>query len=153
MSPEPLSSQLPRAELADDIARAAAELAAAPDFPSARVARIRAAGARLSAREFRPDNLRHAAVLLERQATIDLDVQTAARLPGVSILKRVLKRLMIWYLRFLAQQISAFGQATSRLGVAVANRVDRLDADVADLQRRVAALEAAGEVGGRREQG
>ena len=48
---------------------------------------------------------------------------------------------MIWYLRFLGHQISAFGQATARFGVTVANRVDTLDADVAELRSRVEALE------------
>lgn len=132
---------LPRAALADEIAAAAAEQAATPDFPAGRVQRIRAAAGRLAAGEFRPDDLRHGALLLERQATIDLQVPTASRVPGVSLVKRVLKALMIWYLRFLGHQISAFGQATARFGVTVANRVDGLDADVADLRARVEALE------------
>ena len=78
---------------------------------------------------------------MERQATIDLQVPTASRVPGVSLVKRSLKKLMIWYLRFLGHQISAFGQATARFGVTVANRVDALDADVAELRTRVEALE------------
>ena len=125
-------------------------MAAAPEFPAARMARIRAAGKRLSVAEFRPDNLRHAAVLLERQAAIDLDVPLPSRIPGVALVKLVLKRLMVWYLRFIANQISAFGQATARFGVVVATRVDRLDADVADLQERVARLEAAAASAGER---
>ena len=133
---------LPRAALADEIAAAAAERAETPDFPAGRVQRIRAAAGRLAASEFRPDDLRHGALLLERQATIDLQVPTASRVPGVSLVKRVLKAVMIWYLRFLGHQISAFGQATARFGVTVANRVDGLDADVADLRARVEALES-----------
>lgn len=137
-APEPL----PRAALAAEIASAAATRAAAPDFPVARVARIRASASRMAASEFRPDDIRHAALLLERQATLDLHVPTASRVPGVVLVKRALKQLMIWYLRFLGAQISAFGQATARFGVTVANRVDSLDREVAELTERVERLEA-----------
>ena len=80
--------------------------------------------------------------MLESQATLDLEVPTASNLPGVAAVKRTVKRLMIWYLRYLAAQITSLGQATSRLGLAVAGRVDRLDADVVELRARVAALES-----------
>lgn len=133
---------LPRAALAAEIADAAATRATSPDFPTAVVDRIRSAGARLAAGEFRPDDLRHAALLLERQATIDLQVPTASRVPGVSLVKRSIKKLVIWYLRYLGHQISAFGQATARFGVTVANRVDAIDDDVVELQRRVERIES-----------
>jgi hypothetical protein len=141
---ESLPLVLPRAGLAAEIAEAAAARAADPEFPTQQVTRIRAAAARLAASEFRPDDLRHAALLLERQATIDLQVPTASRVPGVSVVKRTLKKLMIWYVRYLGHQISSFGQATARFGVTVANRVDALDAEVADLRERVARLEDRG---------
>ncbi|HVM10397.1 MAG TPA: hypothetical protein VM345_18200 [Acidimicrobiales bacterium] len=132
---------VPRAELAGEIARAAQERAAAPDFPAARIARIRNAAAKLGATTVEPGDIRHAALLLERQANVDLQVPTASRVPGVSLVKRVLKKLMIWYLRFLAAQVTAFGQATARFGVTVASRIDELEAEVADLRDRVARLE------------
>ncbi len=144
MATDPSSPVLPRAALAAEIAAAAETKAAAADFPADRVQRIRAAASRLGAGDFRPDDLRHGALLLERQATVDLQVPTASRVPGASLVKRVLKKSMIWYLRFLGHQISAFGQATARFGVTVANRVDALDDDVADLRRRVEALEQSG---------
>lgn len=135
---------LPRAALAAEIADAAAARSAEPDFPASTVGRIRAAATRLAASEFRPGDLRHGALLLERQATIDLQVPTASRVPGVSIVKRTLKKLMIWYLRYLGAQITSFGQATARFGVTVANRVDELDTEVAELRERVARLEERG---------
>ena len=144
MATESLPLVLPRAGLAAEIAEAAAARAAEPDFPASSIGRIRAAAGRLAASEFRPDDLRHAALLLERQATIDLQVPTASRVPGVSLVKRSLKKLMIWYLRYLGHQISSFGQATARFGVTVANRVDELEAEVADLRERVARLEERG---------
>lgn len=135
-------SGLPRADLVTEIAAGAARRESDPDFPTARISRIRAAAARLAASEFRPDDLRHGALMLERQANIDLQVPTASRIPGVSLFKRSLKKLMIWYLRFLAHQISAFGQATARFGVTVANRIEGAETDLADLTARVARLEA-----------
>lgn len=141
MAADSTPAVLPRADLAAEIADAAAARSALPEFPLSAVQRIRAAGARLAASEFRPDDLRHAALLLERQATIDLEVPTASRVPGVSLVKRALKQVMIWYLRFLGHQISAFGQATARFGVTVASRVDGLESEVADLRDRVVALE------------
>lgn len=141
MAIESLPLVLPRAGLAAEIAEAAAARAADPGFPTQQVSRIRAAASRLAASEFRPDDLRHAALLLERQATIDLQVPTASRVPGVSVLKRSLKKLMIWYLRYLGHQISSFGQATARFGVTVANRVDGLESELAELRERVARLE------------
>ena len=144
MANKSLPLVLPRAALAAEIAEAAAARAAEPEFPTAAIGRIRTAAGRLGASEFRPDDLRHAALLLERQATIDLQVPTASRVPGVSLVKRSLKQLMIWYLRYLGHQISAFGQATARFGVTVANRVDELEAEVADLRERVARLEERG---------
>lgn len=141
MATESLPLVLPRAGLAAEIADAATARSAEPDFPVSTIARIRTAAGRLAASEFRPDDLRHAALLLERQATIDLQVPTASRVPGVSLVKRTIKKLMIWYLRYLGHQISSFGQATARFGVTVANRVDELEAEVADLRERVARLE------------
>lgn len=141
MAPPSSPKVLPRADVAAEIAAAASERAAAPGFPVVKLARIRAAAARLAAGEYRPDDLRHGALLLERQATIDLQVPTASRVPGVSLLKQTLKKLMIWYLRYLGHQISAFGQATARFGVTVANRVEGVEADLAELQARVVRLE------------
>ena len=144
MATESTPLVLPRADLAAEIAAAAAARAAEPDFPTSAVGRIRAAAGRLAASEFRPDDLRHGALLLERQANVDLEVPTASRVPGVSLVKRTLKKLMIWYLRYLGHQITSFGQATARFGVTVANRVDGLDAEVAELRERVARLEERG---------
>jgi hypothetical protein len=134
---------LPRADLARDIEAAGVARGADPDFPAARLAKIRKAAERMAASEFSPEDLRSAALLLERQATIDLQVPTASRVPGVSLLKRVIKKLIIWYLHFLGHQITAFGQATARFGVTVANRVDGVESEIADLKERVARLEAA----------
>lgn len=135
---------LPRGDLVREIVAEARRREAEPGFPSARLERIRAAAARLGATEVDPADIRHAALLLERQASIDLQVPTASRVPGVDLVKRVLKALMIWYLRFLGAQISALGHAVARMGIVVANRVDQLESRVAELEDRIAELEKGG---------
>lgn len=134
-------ADIPRAGLAEEIARAAAAREAEPGFPKARIDRIRSVATRLGAAEVDPGDLRHAAVLLERQATVDLEVPTASQVPGVAFVKRGVKALVVWYLRYLGAQITAFGQAVARFGVMVASRVDDLDARVDDLDERVRRLE------------
>lgn len=134
---------LPRAELRREIAAAADDRSRSPGFPSERLARIRTAAARLAPDQARAGDLRQAALLLERQAVLDLEVPTASTVPGAGLVKLVLKKLMIWYLRFLGHQITSLGQATARFGLAVAARVDRVEADVEVLQERVSRLEAS----------
>ena len=132
---------LPRAGLVAEITAEARRRAREPGFPAARVERIRTAAARLAAGDIDPADIRHAALLLERQASVDLEVPTASRVPGVHLVKRTLKALMIWYLRFLAAQISALGHAVARMGIVVATRVDQLDERIAELEERVRQLE------------
>ena len=131
----------PRPGLADEIAREAAAREAEPAFPAARIGRIRALAGRMGADAADAGDLRHAAVLLERQATIELEVPTASQVPGVRLVKQAVKALVAWYLRFFGAQITAFGQATARFGVMVASRVDDLDGRIAELDERVRQLE------------
>ena len=133
---------LPRADVVTAVEEAAAARSREPGFPAEAVARIRSAAAQMAAVYAPAGDLRAGALLLERQAVVDLDVPTAARVPGVGLVKRVLKALMVWYLRFLGHQITAFGQATARFGISVANRVDGLEAEIGVLRERVDRLEA-----------
>jgi len=48
----------------------------------------------------------------DRGAFVDVDVPTGSRLPAVSIVKKVLRKLMSWYLRYVAQQVSVFAGST-----------------------------------------
>jgi hypothetical protein len=132
---------LPRAGLAEEIAAAARAREADPGFPAERIGRIRSAAARLAATELAAGDVRHAALLLERQADIDLQVPTRSRVPGVEPVKRVVKAMTIWYLRFIAAQVTAFGHAVARFGITVAARLDGIEAEVDELRRRVERLE------------
>ena len=142
-----------------EVTARAEALAGEPGYPADYVDEVRAATGWLAADpdgadggSARPD-VRRAALILDRQAAVSLEPpMTAADLPR-RLLKKLVRRLVGWYVRFLGQQVAALGQASSRLGLAVAARIERLEADeaaehgalraeVATLAERVARLEA-----------
>lgn len=134
--------------------RAQAErLAAEPSFPAAYLARVRAAAARLAVAEGDRDDVRSAALLLEQQAVIEVDVPVAGRGLPQRLVKQAVRKLIGWYVRFLGHQVGVLGQAAARLGLTVAERLDRMEAEqraerevmaaqIARLEARVAELEA-----------
>lgn len=82
-------------------------------------------------------------------AVIDTDVPTLASRRSVRLLKRAVKALVGWYLRFLAQQVSTLGESLVRLGAQMTARTDQLEdatvttaRDLGQLRRRVEHLEA-----------
>lgn len=123
-----------------EVTSAARALESAPGFPRSFVERVRAATGWLGAE--RVDDLRHAILLLQRQAASDLEPPMAARGWPRRVLKIGVRRLVGWYLRFLGQRIGALGQATARLGLAVAERVERLGAEQAAARAELDALRA-----------
>lgn len=138
----------------DVIAAAAAEREAADGFPRAYVARVRTAAASMSlSATAGDDGLRSAAFALEAQSLIDVDVPTAGASRARRLVKVAVKKAVGWYLRFVGDQVSVLARSAARLGLAVADRVERLDADqaalraemeaeIARLRARVAELEA-----------
>jgi hypothetical protein len=135
-------------------ARAEAErLAAEPDFPAVYLARVRTAAARLAVTEGVQDDVRSAALLLEQQAVIDVEVPVASRTLPQRLVKLAVRKLVGWYVRYLGHQVGILGQATARFALVVAERLDRIEAtqtaeraamaaEIAALQARVAELEA-----------
>jgi hypothetical protein len=114
---------------------------------------VRTAAARLAVTEGGGDDVRSAALLLEQEAVIDVDVPVASRTLPQRLVKQMVRKLVGWYVRFLGHQVGVLGQATARLGLAVAERLDRMEAEqgaeravmaaeIAALQARVAELEA-----------
>lgn len=130
----------------DEVVAEARALEARPGFPHETVARIRVATGWLSAADPASDDVRFAAMLLHRQAGVGLEPPLAARAWPQRLVKRAVHRLVGWYIRFLAQQISALGQAAARLGLAVAQRSEALQAqaaaDRAEVDHRLAELSA-----------
>ncbi len=140
------------ATVADEVRAEAERLAAGPGFPAAYVAHVRTAVARLAVTEGGRDDVRSAALLLEQEAVIDVEVPVASRTLPQRLVKQAVRKLVGWYVRFLGHQVGVLGQATARLGLAVAERLDRIEAEqgaeravmaaeIAALQARVAELE------------
>jgi hypothetical protein len=148
---EPLSA--PTATLADEVRAEAGRLAAEPGFPAPYLARVRTAAARLAVTEGVRDDVRSAALLLEQQAVIDVEVPVASRTLPQRLVKQGVRKFIGWYVRYLGNQVGILGQATARLGLVVAERLDRMEAEqaaeralmaaeIAALSTRVAELEA-----------
>lgn len=64
----------------------------------------------------------------DRASFINVDVPTASNLPVVGQVKRVLRKLMSWYLRYLAQQMSAFSTSAVAALRVLGRRVEALEA-------------------------
>lgn len=139
MGPQPALSP---ATLRDEVAGAAEEARRAPGFPHAYVDQVRAATRWLGVGPGRADDVRFAALVLDRQARVDLEPPMAARDLPRRLVKAAIRRAVGWYVRFLGQQVAALGQAAARLGLAVAERTERLGADQAGLSAELAALRA-----------
>jgi len=82
----------------------------------------------------------------DRGAFVDVDVPTASRLPAVSFVKRFLRKLMSWYLRYVAQQVSVFASSTVGALKLLGRRIEQLEAStpgadpkVRDASRRASA--------------
>jgi len=73
----------------------------------------------------------------DRGAFVDVDVPTGSRLPGVAIVKKVLRKLMSWYLRYVAQQVSVFAGAAVGALKLLGRRVEALEAATPGADPRV----------------
>jgi hypothetical protein len=120
---------------------AVAELEAAPSFPAAYAARVRAAVRRLDPLPPTLD-VAGALALVAQEARIDVDAPLRTRRRGARAAKVVVKRFTAWYLKYLGDQVGDLGQAMVHLGEALAERVDGVGGEVGDLRDRVARLEA-----------
>jgi hypothetical protein len=138
--------------VAAEVAAAARTAEADPGVPREAIERIRAATGWLGVSGSPEDDVRHASLVLSRQAAVDLAPPTAGSSPARRLIKRVVNRALGWYFRFLADQLAAIGKAVARLGQATALRVERLEAEQAatraeleSLRGRLARLEGASE--------
>jgi hypothetical protein len=139
--------------VAEEVQAEAERLAADPGFPADYVARVRAAAGRLAVTEGVQDDVRSAALLLEQQALIDVEVPVASRALPQRLVKQMVRKLIGWYVRFLGHQVGSLGHAAARFALLVAERLDRIEAaqsaereamaaEIAALKARVADLEA-----------
>jgi hypothetical protein len=119
-----------------EIEAAAAGAESAPGAPTGYLARVRSAAARFTVGQPGAADVRHAALLLEHHAAIDVDVPTGSRAAPAGLVKKAVKKLTLWYFRYVGHQVSLQGQATARLANAMAARIEELEARVADLEAR-----------------
>lgn len=99
---------------------------AAGDFPPGLERELDAAFARY-APAGAGDDFDEVMVQAETQSFIHADVPTASNVAPLAYVKRVLRKLMAWYLRFLAQQVTAFAGAITRAVKLLGQRVDALE--------------------------
>ena len=138
--------------MAEEVRAEAERLTAEPGFPAAYLARIRTAAARFAVTQGVQDDVRSAALLLEQQAVIEVDVPVASRTLPQRLVKQAVRKLVGWYVRYLGHQVGILGQATARFAAVVAERLDRVEAAqtsateaqaarIAALESRIAELE------------
>jgi hypothetical protein len=114
--------------LAAEIAAEAKRRRASGAFPADLERELDAAFARLAPPGAVGEDLATVLASLERASLIDVDVPTDSNRPGVAPVKKALRSGMAWYLRYVAQQVSAMGSATTRALRIVERRVDALEA-------------------------
>jgi hypothetical protein len=125
--------------LVDEITRASHELNRSPARPY--LDRIRRVTARLAAMEAPHDDARAALLVVQDHTTIDVEVPTASRFRGGTLLKTAVKRLIRFYLTYVTRQVGLLGHAMVRFGEALVERTERLEQSTAAVEDRVDALE------------
>jgi hypothetical protein len=105
------------------------------------IEKVRQTTKRLSAREPAPEDLSGAVQAVRDVATFDVEVPVASRRRELELVKTGVKRLSVWYMRYLAEQLNAFGKSVSDLGDALAKRTDSLAAVSDGLAVRLGAVE------------
>lgn len=73
----------------------------------------------------------------DQDAFVDADVPLASRLPGVPLLKKLLRKAMHWYVRYVARQVTEFNATIHRAVLLLGERVRRLEAAVPGADPRV----------------
>jgi hypothetical protein len=116
-----------------DLARVQAEIAeevrrrrAAGDYPPGLERELDAMFARYAPASA-SDDFDDVLAFAETQSFIHADVPTASRRAPLAYVKRVLRTFMAWYVRFLAQQVTAFAGAITRAVSLLGRRVDALE--------------------------
>ena len=103
--------------------------------------KIRQATRRLSYREVAAEDPRAALQALRDVTHFDLEVPTASNRREVELLKTGVKRVLAWYMRYLAVELNNFAAATTRLAEMVVERGEKLEAGAGELEVRLGALE------------
>jgi hypothetical protein len=103
--------------------------------------RVRQLTERLSAREVGPDDARAALEAVRDVAPVDADAPTGSACPESRLLKAGVKRLVAWYMTYLAEQVNDLGFALLRLGETLTARAERSDVNYMEMAARLSQLE------------
>lgn len=88
---------------------------AAGEFPPSFERRLDLLFSRFTPVGAKTDHFEEALRLADRSAYVDIDVPMRSNMAGVSLLKRVLRLLMAWYLNYVVQQLVRFNSAAVRV--------------------------------------
>lgn len=103
--------------------------------------KVRLAARRLAYKAPAPDDMADALGSLRDVAQFDVEPPTSANRREVELLKTGVKRLLSWYMRYLAVQLNNFSAATARVAEVLVGRTEKLERGAGELEARVGALE------------
>lgn len=110
---------------------------AAGDFPPGLERDLDLVFARFAPSAASGDDLEGMLEAADRNAFIDLDVPTGSRLWPLVPVKRILRKLMAWYLRYVTQQLSAFATSVVAALKLLSRRVTELETTIPGVNPRV----------------
>jgi hypothetical protein len=142
VAPKPVAHEaLPRDGVRAEIATAARNTLARPDFPTEYVDRVREQAARFELRTAAPDDIRAAIALLEEQTNVHALAPIDARNRGVDAAKKIVRKAVFFAVNHVTEQMRALGWAATSVGIAAAERIEHLEARVRELEARLAHIE------------
>lgn len=106
------------------------------------IEQVRVAAGRLGVRDTGPDGTRNALGDVEELFEIHVDVPIDSPQVATRYAKRLLRRLLRWYIRYIAAQVTALGQALTRLGAEIVDRLDEIESSTKKLNGRLDDLAA-----------
>ena len=119
-------SDIDLARIQEEIAEDVRRRRAAGDFPPGMEQELDAMFARY-APAGTSDDFDDVLSAAEAQSFIHAEVPTASQRRPLGYVKRLLRKTMAWYMRFLAQQVTAFAGTVTRAVALLAHRVDSLE--------------------------
>ena len=105
------------------------------------IEKVRQAMRRLTSLDPEPEDVAQAVQAVRDRSNFDVEVPTASRRREFEMVKTGIKRLSVWYMRYLAGQLNAFANSVTQLGEALAARTRQLEAVSDDIQARLSAAE------------
>jgi hypothetical protein len=116
-----------------------------PDFGAdalVYIEKVRKATKRLRSYETNPEDVRGALQAVKNVAGVNVEVPIVGARREVQLVKTGVKRLVAFYMGYLAGQFNVFSASVVRLGETMASRLEELERNNDDLTARVGAVEA-----------